>query len=116
MAHECVECGRQTAPGALKCPHCGADRPHRRRPVRAEVIARRRRLVLFGMLAATIVFAALTFLGGGETRTQQCRDYDAAQAQYDKALGDGGDPAGDELTRLRAELEQLRVACERSEG
>ena len=115
MAHECVVCGQQAPPGALTCPHCGAERPHRHRPVRAEALARRRRLVLGGILAGVVAWALLIAFGGGTSRSRECRAYDTASERYDQVVAEAV-PADDELARLRDDVERLRVACERSGG
>ena len=111
MATEaCVACGQQEVVGAPKCRHCGADWPHRQRAVKAEALAKRRRLVLAGVLAGAVLLAFfVTRSGGGESR--ECRDYDAAQSRYDDALGGGADPADPEIVTQQAEVERLRLAC-----
>lgn len=80
--------------------------------MRAQALAKRRRLVLLGVLAAVVAVAGLVVLTGGGGRSVRCREYDAARSQYDKAVSSAVDPADPEVTRLHDEVERLRVACE----
>ena len=112
MAHECVECGRQTPPGALTCQHCGAEWPHRQRAVRAHALARRRRLVLLAVLGAVLAVVAVTALTGGDSVSRQCRDLDAATAKYDQAVA-APDPDEAEVAQLLANVQRLTPACKR---
>ena len=108
----CVRCHNPVAVGSVTCAHCGAEHPHRNRPVRAAAAARRR-LVLLGCVAlAVLTYVALSFVWvGGEKRTAQCKAYDKAQARYDRAASSGTDVNAD----LVAEVERLRAACADSE-
>jgi hypothetical protein len=115
MAHECVVCGQQAPPGALTCPHCGADRPHRQRPVRAQALARRRRLVLGAILAGAVAWALLIAFGGGTSRSRECRAYDTATQKYDQAVAEAVPPE-EELAKLRDDVDRFRAACDRSGG
>ena len=110
-AHDCVVCGLATPPGAVECPHCGADHPHRQRPRRAQALARRRQLVLLGVLAGVVVLGLVVVLTGGGGRSKQCLAYDAAQARYDQAVSSGEEDAAD----LGAAADRLHAACAASE-
>jgi hypothetical protein len=99
------------AVGSVTCPACGAEHPHRQRPLRAQALAKRRLVVLGLVLLAVVALVALSFAGGGSKRSAQCRAYDDAQARYDHARSAGEDVTPDQL----AEVDRLHAACAASE-
>jgi hypothetical protein len=108
----CVRCHNPIAVGSQTCSFCGAEHPHRSRPVRAAAVARRRMVVVGCVVLAVLAYVALSFVWvGGEERTSQCRAYDAAQARYERAAGSGEDVGPDVI----AQLDRLRAACADSE-
>ena len=109
----CVRCRNDVPVGAVTCPYCGAEHPHRTRPVRAAAVARRRIVVIGCVVAAVLVYVALSFVqvGSGEERTAECKAFDQAQARYQQAASSGDEVPPD----LSAQLERLRRACDVSE-
>lgn len=110
-AQPCVRCGTPVAVGAVTCPVCGVEHPHRQRPLRAQALARRRLVVLGSVLLAVVVLVALSLAGGGSKRSAQCKAYDQARARYDHAVSAGEEVTPDQL----AEVDQLHAACTSSE-
>ena len=109
----CVRCHNPIAVGSQTCSFCGAEHPHRSRPVRAAAAARRRLVVIGCVVLAVLAYVALSFVwvGGEEGPTAECRAYDAAQARYERAIGSGEEVGPD----VAAQLERLRTACADSE-
>ena len=107
----CVRCHVPVPVGSTTCPQCGAEHPHRNRPVRAAAVARRRLVVIGCVVLAVLAYVALSFVWvGGEERTAQCRAYDEAQARYDRAAAAGEEIGPDVVARL----ERLRSDCDAS--
>ena len=107
----CVRCHAPIAVGSVTCPQCGAEHPHRQRPLRAQALAKRRLLVLGSVLLAVVALVAVSYARRGSGRTAECKAYDQAQARYDRATSSGEEITAD----LIAQVERLRAACADSE-
>jgi hypothetical protein len=113
----CVQCGNPAPVGALVCPHCGAEHPHRRRPKRSQALTRRRRTRLAAAGSAVLLLVLVVrFYGVGGGPSEECERYDTARSQLDRQLAIGADVGDAAVVALQAEVERLQAACQASGG